>query len=84
MCELETLMAELLELAKNNPDLLFKITPNEAYTGWGVEFIKGGHWWGIIADYPDEPLTDVIKEALAYFERLTDEFMETELQRMER
>jgi hypothetical protein len=79
MCELEALMEELLELARQNPGLLFRISPNKTYTGWGVEFTKGGHWWGAIATSPEESLKEIIKEALSYFERLTDDVMQSEL-----
>ena len=75
MNELEASMAQLLELAKNNPDSLFRIWPNEARTKWTVEFTKGNLWW---AAWPegDETLSDAIQEALPYFDSLTDEIIQ--------
>lgn len=82
MNELETMLAKLLELAKDNPDLLFKITPNETYTNWEVEFTKCGYWWGLIGE-AREPLSDVIKDVIPYFESLTDEDIQERLKEAE-
>jgi len=76
MCELEALMAQLLELAKSNHDLLFKICPSDTRTNWMVEFTKGGLWWGVVPDHDDESLIDVIKEVLIYFNSITDEMIQ--------
>ncbi len=81
MNDLETALQQLLELAKNNPDLLFKIAPNKTCTGWAVEFTKGGHWWGAVADVPEDNLTSLINAALPYFDSLTEEKMKSELNR---
>lgn len=80
MYELQTMMAELLKLAKSNPDLLFKITPDESYTGWGVEFTKGGWWWETVADSPDEPLESIIKDALVYFDSIADDDIQKQVE----
>lgn len=82
MSELEELMQQLLELARNNPESLFRIMPNKDCVGWGIEFTKGGLWWAVIADFPGESLNAIIKEALDYFERLTDDVMQSELARV--
>ena len=75
MCELEAMMVQLLELAKDNPELLFQIVPNEEYTNWAIHFTKGGHWW---AAWPegDETLSDAIKEVIPYFHSITDEMIQ--------
>ncbi len=72
MCELEALLQQFLELARDNPDLLFKICPNKKHGNWDVSFTKGGVWWGASADSPDEALKDVLKAALVFFEQVTE------------
>ncbi len=76
MCELESLLQQFLELARDNPELLFKICPNKKHGNWDVSFTKGGVWWGAAADSPDEELKDVLKAALDYFELVTDEVIQ--------
>jgi hypothetical protein len=76
MCELEALMQELLELASNNPESLFRLAPNKEGTNWDVLFSKGDVWWMVSADTPNEGINDVLKEALDYFETVTEEVIQ--------
>jgi hypothetical protein len=71
MNELEQLIQQFLELSQNNPELRFKIVPNEKRDGWVVEFTKGGYWWGAIGE-PGEELKDVLKAAIEYFDEVTN------------
>lgn len=80
MNELEASMSQLLELAKANPDLLFKIAVDETRMKWSVEFTKGGYWWCAVPD-DDETLADAIKESMTYFESLTDQAMMDNIQK---
>ena len=83
MNEHEALMA-LLELAKENPELLFRICPSETRTNWMVDFTKGDLWWSVVPDCDDESLIDVIKEALVYFSSITDEMIQEQLKSIDK
>lgn len=76
MCELEAMIMQLLELAKQHSDLSFRILPNKDRTNWNVEFTKGGIWWGAAADHPGEELKEIIRAAIGYFDRVTEDVIQ--------
>lgn len=78
MRELEALMQQLLELVMANPDSLLRVELDKKMSNWRVAFVKGGVWWRVVADEPDEELKDVIKVALGYFDSITDEMIQAQ------
>ncbi len=83
MCELEALMQRLLELVMEHPDSLLRVELDKEKSNWRVAFVKGGMWWMVVADEPDEELKDIIKVALDYFYSITDEMIQAQREKLE-